>query len=199
MAACETVPLTFARSAPIEFCEVASMSMELLAADYYDEFYDEADAARAKREALERPIQFLPWMATIDGFQHWLYTHPTHTREERTACWLSLMDRFSLKLVDWTGYEDARAARWQAQTHLFGVPFYYVEYGIAQLGALQIWSRARKNRAKAIADYRNALALGGTRPLPELFAAAGIKFDFSRDTIAPLIDTAREELDKLPD
>lgn len=190
--------LLFLRSAPIEFCEVASMSMELLGADHFNLFYaDPADAARAKRSLLEGIIKFLPWMATIDSFQHWLYTHPGHTREQRTAEWLRLLDRFSSKL-DWSGYEQARETSWQKQLHLFHVPFYYIEYGIAQLGALQLWVKSLEDTHRAIANYRAALRLGGTRSLPELFSAAGIVFDFSERTLRPLMETIGDELSALP-
>jgi len=190
-------PLVFLRSAPMEFCEVASMSMELLGADHFDVFYPEAEASRAKRVLLEGITRLLPWIATIDSFQHWIYTHPGHTRGQRTTEWLRLLDRFSSQL-DWTGHEDARAAYWQRQLHLFHVPFYYIEYGIAQLGALQLWLKSRQDPHRALAGYRAALALGGTRPLPELFAAAGISFDFSPKTLRPLMAALREELDQLP-
>lgn len=190
-------PLVFLRSAPIEFCEVASMGMELLGAEHFDAFYDEADAARARRKHLEGIVRFFPWMAVIDGFQHWLYTNPTHTAAERDAAWLALMERFG-GAEDWSGYRDARTAGWQRVLHLFGVPFYYVEYGIAQLGALQLWLKSKEDPRRALANYRAALALGGTRPLPELFAAAGINFDFSERTLRPLIQAVREELEALP-
>ncbi|HWP41369.1 MAG TPA: M3 family oligoendopeptidase [Tepidisphaeraceae bacterium] len=190
-------PLVFLRHAPIEFCEVASMAMELFGADHLDVFYSQADHARAKRVHLEGIIRFFPWMAIIDCFQHWIYTHPGHTPEQRTAEWLRLMDRFASK-TDWSGFEDARAALWQRQLHLFHVPFYYVEYGIAQLGALQLWLKAREDPQRALNHYRSALKLGGTRPLPELFAAAGIQFDFSEKTLRPLIDAVGEELARLP-
>ena len=174
------------------------MSVELLGADHFDVFYDDpADAARAKRNKLEDVIKFLPWMATIDSFQHWLYTHPGHSRAQRADFWLGLLDRFDSKL-DWSGYEQFRRVMWQEQLHLFDVPFYYVEYGIAQLGALQLWVNSRRDPGRAIADYRAALKLGGTRPLPELFATAGIKFDFSEKTLAPLMDAVGQELSKLP-
>ena len=191
-------PLVFLRSAPIEFCEVASMSMELLGADHYDAYYSEpAQIARARRLQLERVVRVLPWIATIDQFQHWLYTNPGHSLEQRTRFWLSLMDRFGDHL-DWSGYEDIRASRWHAQLHLFSHPFYYVEYGIAQLGALQVWLRSRQDPRAAIANYRAALSLGGTRRLPDLFNAAGIRFDFSERTLRPLIDAVAQELDQLP-
>ena len=191
-------PLVFLRSAPIEFCEVASMSMELLSAEHFDAFYDAGGAARAKRKLYERVIGLLPWIAQVDAFQHWVYTHPRHARDERTAEWLRLSDRFEPKL-DWSSHADARAALWHRQPHFFGSPFYYVEYGIAQLGALQLWMKSRENPRQALANYRAALALGGTRPLPELFAAAGITFDFSERTLRPLIAALTEELEALPD
>lgn len=185
------------RNAPIEFCEVASMSMELLGNEFIEEFYASPEASRARRTHLEGIIGFFPWMATVDGFQHWIYTHPGHTREERAAAWMSLMDRFG-GAVDWSGYEKNRAYLWQRQLHIFLYPFYYVEYGIAQLGALQVWANSKRDKAKALADYKQALALGGSRPLPELFSAAGCRFDFTRETIRPLIQLARTELAGLP-
>ncbi len=185
------------RNAPIEFCEVASMSMELLGNEYIEEFYPTAEANRARRTHLEGIIGFFPWMATVDAFQHWIYTHPGHTRTERAAAWIALMDRFGGS-VDWTGYEPNRAYLWQRQLHIFLYPFYYVEYGIAQLGALQVWANSKHDKAKALADYKKALTLGGSRPLPELFAAAGCRFDFTRQTIQPLIQLARTELAGLP-
>jgi len=197
LAACRNEPLVFLRSAPMEFCEVASMSMELFGSEHLDIFYSDADAARAKRKGLEGIIRFFPWMATIDMFQHWLYTHPGHTPAARTEHWLSLMDRFGGG-IDWTGHEPARAASWQRQLHLFHAPFYYIEYGIAQLGALQLWVASKTNPRKALSNYRAALALGGTRPLPELFAAAGIHFDFSEKTLRPLMQAIADELEQLP-
>ena len=196
--ASEHVDLTFARGAPSEFSEVASMAMELLAADGYDEFYTADEAARAKRESIEHAIRRLAWVAVIDGFQHWIYTHPTHTSDERTAYWVSLLDRFGSRAVDWNGLEDTRATGWQRQIHLFDYPFYYIEYGIAELGALQLWLRYRKDPDQALANYRQALALGGSRPLPELFQAAGLSFDFSARTIEPLVEAVREKLAALP-
>ena len=191
-------PLALLSFAPIEFCEVASMSMELLGAEHMDVFYaDPDDAARARREQFESVIRPLPWIATIDLFQHWLYTHPGHSRAERTAEWRRLLERFAVTggMMDWSGLEDARDAMWQRQLHLFSHPFYFVEYGIAQLGALQVWMKSQENPRQALANYRAALALGGTRPLPELFAAAGIRFDFSEKTLRPLVGAVREELE----
>ncbi len=197
--AAEVEPLTFLHHAPMEFCEVASMGMELLACDHYGVFYDSEDeAARAKRKQLEGIVRFFPWMATIDGFQHWLYTHPGHGLDERTAAWLDVFDRFSSPVVDWSGHDAAREARWHAQLHLFHVPFYYVEYGIAQLGALQLWQNYQQDPQQALRQYRAALTLGGTRTLPELFETAGLKFDFARSTLEPLISAVMIALDELP-
>jgi oligoendopeptidase F len=194
--ACRGEELAAYRDAPIEFCEVASMSMELLGARDLGTFYSPADADRSYRQLLEGIIQILPWIATVDGFQHWLYAHPEHSRAERRAAWEALLDRFG-GIVDWSGHEEARANAWHRQLHIFLYPFYYVEYGIAQLGALQVWRGARADRAGAIAAYRRGLALGGARPLPELFAAAGIRFDFSEATLRPLIEAVRAELARL--
>jgi oligoendopeptidase F len=184
------------RSAPIEFCEVASMSMELLGNEFIEEFYPAIEANRARRTHLEGIIGIFPWIATVDAFQHWVYTHPGHTRAERSLAWLELMDRFGGG-VDWTGYDKSRAYLWHRQLHIFLHPFYYIEYGIAQLGALQVWANSRSNKAKALKDYKQALGLGGSRPLPELFAAAGGRFDFSAAAIKPLVDFVQNELKKL--
>jgi oligoendopeptidase F len=189
--------LIFLRAAPMEFCEVASMSMELLGSEHLDVFYNPADTLRAKRKLIEGIIYFFPWMAIIDSFQHWIYTHPGHNRGQRKSHWLTLLDRFG-GAVDWTGWESVRESLWQRQGHLFHAPFYYVEYGIAQLGALQLWMKARENPRQALANYRSALSLGGTRPLPQLFSAAGIIFDFSPKTLRPLMSALEEELANLP-
>ena len=145
---------------------------------------------------LEGIVAVFPWIATVDAFQHWIYTHPDHTRDERAAAWLKLMDRFGGD-ADWSGHETARANLWHRQLHIFLHPFYYIEYGIAQLGALQVWANSNRDRAKALDDYKKSLALGGSRPLPELFQAAGCQFEFSARTIRPLTQLLREELEKL--
>ncbi len=187
------------RGAPIEFCEVASMSMELLTAPYWNEFYaDPAEAKRARSVHLEGIIKFFPWMATVDAFQHWIYTHPKHTHAERDAFWLSLMDRFG-GIEDWTGYETSRASLWHRQLHIFEIPFYYVEYGIAQLGALQVWQASLKDFKGALDHYLAGLSLGGSRPLPELFRGAGIAFDFSDKTIGPLMKAVQASLREILD
>lgn len=189
-------PITDYRTAPIEFCEVASMSMELLANPYIDEFYKAEDLKRARRGFFEDLLKLLPWIATIDAFQHWIYTRPGNTIAQREEAWLGIFRRFN-QSTDMGGLENFERTRWQAQGHLFGAPFYYIEYAIAQLGALQVWLNARKNRKKAIADYRAAMALGNSRPLPELFKAAGIKFDFGPRTVKPLVEAVEEELASL--
>jgi oligoendopeptidase F len=184
------------RESPIEFCEVASMTMELLGARTLDGFYSREDAARSYRQLLEGIVQILPWIATVDAFQHWIYSHPDHTQAERRQSWTALLDRFGGK-VDWSGYEEGRAHYWHRQLHIFLYPFYYIEYGIAQLGALQIWRRSLSDRAGAVAAYRRALGLGGGRPLPELFEAAGARFEFREETLVPLMEAIRAELETL--
>lgn len=173
------------------------MSMELLAHPYLDEFYDTDAANRARRTHLEGIVRTLSWIATIDAFQHWIYTHPDHTREQRDIYWLEL-DALYGPNVDWTGFEGQRAKQWHRQLHLFNVPFYYIEYGIAQLGALQMWMQYRANPEQAIANYRKAMTLGGSRPLPALFDAADLTFDFGPEEMDRLIGEVRSELDALP-
>ena len=184
------------RGAPIEFCEVASMAMELLGNEFLEEFYSTTDANRARKTHLEGIIGFFPWMAVVDAFQHWVYTHANHTRAERQAAYLQLMDRFGGD-IDWSGWETMRAFSWHRQLHIFIHPFYYVEYGIAQLGALEVWANSRRDKARALRDYKASLALGGSRPLPELFHAAGCSFQFDTAAIKPLIQLAGTELKKL--
>jgi oligoendopeptidase F len=184
------------RGAPIEFCEVASMAMELLGNEFLEEFYPTPEANRARKTHLEGIISFFPWMAVVDAFQHWIYTHAKHTHAERKAAYLGLMDRFGGD-VDWSGWESLRAHSWHRQLHIFLHPFYYVEYGIAQLGALEVWANSRRDQVKSLEAYKTALALGGSRPLPELFHAAGCSFQFDAATIRPLIELAGSELNKL--
>ena len=200
---CRTDPLVGYRHAPIEFCEVASMSMELLTMNHWggaDGYYpDEADRARAARKQMQGSVSLLAWIATIDAFQHWIYTNPTHTREERTAFWLSLEERFGAG-IDWTGLDDEHKWLWHRQPHLWGHPFYYIEYGIAQLGSLQLWLKSlEEGEAAAIDAYIRAMSLGGSRPLPELFEAAGLEFDFGEATVSRLVERVEAELAKLPE
>jgi len=197
---CEHEPLVWYRSSPIEFAEVASMTQELLTMPEWDEFYaSPIEADRARRAQLEGAIAILPWIATIDAYQHWLYTHPTHSRNQRRDAWLALDERFG-HVVDWSGLDDHRAHLWQRQGHLFGNPFYYVEYGIAQLGALGVWARSlAEGRAAALRDYCAGLALGGSRPLPELFQRAGVPFDFSEAAVGGIVEAVERHLEILPD
>jgi len=170
--------------------------MELLGNQFIEEFYATPEANRARKTHLEGILNIFPWIATVDAFQHWIYTHPGHTRTERSAAWLELMDRFGGD-VDWSGHEAVRANLWHRQLHIFIHAFYYIEYGIAQLGALQVWANSKRDQAGALGQYKQALQLGGSRPLPELFSAAGCRFDFSRQTIAPLAKLVRDELGRL--
>jgi oligoendopeptidase F len=192
-------PLIHYRTCPYEFAEVASMGMELLAAPHLGVFYrDGADFKRAFRNTLEDAVILFPWIATIDAFQHWVYTHPAHTREERRTAWVELFLRFQPS-IDWTGYEEERDYAWHRQLHLFSVPFYYIEYGIAQVGALQVWLQSRRDHRQAVERYWRALSLGGSRPLPKLFEAAGATFKFDYETLKPLADAVEEELSRLGD
>ncbi len=184
-----------------EMAEVASMAMELLSLPYLARseggFYDDAEARRAHVEQLERTLDSLPWIATVDAFQHWLYTSGEgHDRDARDAAWVQIYSRFDPG-IDWTGLEAERVARWYRQLHIFLYPFYYIEYGIAQLGALQVWRHSLRDQAGAVAAYRRALALGGTRPLPELFAAAGARLAFDAGTVAELVGLIEEQLAQL--
>ncbi len=173
---------------PIEMAEVASMAMELFSMGHWDSFFDNPeDLVRAKEHQLERVITVMPWIATIDKFQHWVYENPFHSVEERTARWFSIQDEFSSSVIDFSGLDHYREKSWQRQLHLFEVPFYYIEYGIAQLGAIGMWKQYKENREKALDNYMNALSLGGTRTLPELYRAAGLPFDFSPTYIKQLM------------
>jgi len=183
---CQKEPLLAYRGAGAEFSELASQGMELLGSEHYEVFYSPADAERARLKEMEDHLRFFCWCERIDAFQHWVYTHPGHSVEERQAQWLDLNRRFG-GIEDITGYEDWAKSSWHRQLHIFLYPFYYIEYGISLLGALQVWTAAQKDKASAIAAFRRGLALGGSRPLPELFSAAGLRFDFSEQTIKPLI------------
>ena len=192
------LPLTGFKSFPSEVAELASMSMELLTMDHWSLIYPDAeDLRRAKRDQLERVLTILPWVATVDAFQHQIYTHPQWTADERTAEWMKVHQRFSGKIVDWTGLEHERSMLWQKQLHIFEVPFYYIEYGIAQLGAIGVWRNYKEDPIGAIRKYTDALKLGYTRTLPEIYETAGIKFDLSEEHVRELIGFVRGELDQL--
>jgi len=193
--ACADESLLSYRNPPTEFCEVASQTMELFAGQHLSVFYSQQDAKRSRRTHLEFIVLILTWIAVIDAFQHWLYENPGHTSSKRREIWLQIHNRFGGSLIDWSGLQLQHEYRWHQQLHIFQVPFYYIEYGIAQLGALGLWLQSKKDPSKALANYRKALALGGSRPLPELFAAAGLEFDFSEKTIKPLIEAVVQELE----
>ncbi len=180
---------------PIEMAEVASMSMELFSMEYWNNFFnDPKDLERAREHQLERVITVMPWIATIDKFQHWIYENPFHTTEERSTRWMEILQEFSSTEIDVNGLEQYRKISWQRQLHLFEVPFYYIEYGIAQLGAIGMWKQFKENREKALDNYMKALSLGGTKPLPELYRTAGLKFDFSPEYIKELIAFVHGEM-----
>lgn len=186
------------KEAPSEVAELASMAMELISIDEWDLFFDnEEDLKRAKKEHLEQIIETLPWVTTIDKFQHWIYENPTHSREERKEEWSRIFDSFTDDVTDWSGCEEAKDYLWHKQLHLYEVPFYYIEYGMAQLGAVAVWRNYKLDRRKGIEGYINALKLGYTRSIPEIYEAANIKFDFSRDYIKSLINFVKEEMRSL--
>jgi oligoendopeptidase F len=180
-------PLTAYRSAPIEFCEVASMGMEMMACERLGAYYGADDAVRARTHHLEDIVVLLPWIARVDAMQHWMYTNPSHTRAQRETQWLELGARFEEEL-DWPELPEWRGCSWIAKLHFFCVPLYYIEYAIAQLGALQLWARFLENPKDAVEGYRSGIALGNSRPLRELFEAAGIRFAFDEATVAPLME-----------
>ncbi len=195
-------PLVWNHNGPMEFCEVASMAMELLSAPYLAKskggFYNEADARRAYADQLRQIVLFLPYMAVVDAFQHWVYVDAPEevTAGELDRAWSELWDRF-MPAIDYTGLQAEKETGWHRKEHIFSAPFYYVEYGLAQLGALQVWRNALRDQTKAVADYRAALALGDTRPLPELFETAGATFAFDRQTVGELMELVFEKLAEL--
>ena len=182
--------------APIEFCEVASMAMEFMGMERFGAAFPPDEARAAAASLMEERLGVLAWIATVDAFQHWIYTHPDHSREERAAQWASLRERFTPH-VDTEGLEDIRATEWHDQLHIFRTPFYYIEYGLALVGAMQVWRRFRDDPAATIADYRDALALGATRPLPDLFAAAGARFGPDAALLKEVVDDLVERLEAL--
>ncbi|HVF97941.1 MAG TPA: M3 family oligoendopeptidase [Flavisolibacter sp.] len=192
------LPLTAFKEYPMEIAEVASMAMELFSMEYWDVFFDnEDDLIRAKQHQLERVITIFPWIATIDKFQHWVYENPTHTLEEREENWRSILNDYTSIAIDVSGLEGYRKTGWQRQLHLYEVPFYYIEYGIAQLGAIGLWKQFKENKETAVNNYIAALQLGGTKTLPQLYEAAGLKFDFSPDHISELMLFVQGEMEKV--
>ncbi len=185
---------------PSEVAELASMSMELISMDEWDAYFDnEEELKRAKRDQLKDVLKTLPWVATVDQFQHWIYTNPEHTAEERNNAWKEIFVRFGANFTNWSEYPDAEAYLWQKQLHIFEVPFYYIEYGIAQLGAIAVWKNYKTNPEKGLASYLDALKLGYTKTIQEIYATAGIRFDFSPDYVQELIQFVQDELTKLND
>ncbi|MEZ4988448.1 MAG: M3 family oligoendopeptidase [Saprospiraceae bacterium] len=190
------VPLSFTRRVPAEVAELAAMSMELLTMDHWDVFFSSAeDLRRARMSQLETVLKVLPWIATIDKFQHWVYTHPGHSREERQQVWLSCFREFNSRLINHEGLEEYATHLWHKQLHLFEVPFYYIEYGIAQLGAIAIWKHYRSHPAQTVERYRTALRLGYTRSISEIYQTAGIEFNFSREYVHELGQFVKAEID----
>jgi oligoendopeptidase F len=196
------LPYSQQRRSPMEFNEVASMAMELLAAPYWlaDEggFYSVEDYVRARVQHLEKIVLFWPYMAVVDAFQHWVYeNHDAATDPENCdEQWAKLWDRFRPG-VDFSGLEADKRNGWHRKQHIHRTPFYYIEYGLAQLGAVLVWRNALNDQAGAVADYRRALALGGTVALPELYATAGAKFAFDADTLREAVDLIERTIDEL--
>jgi oligoendopeptidase F len=192
------LPLNGFKEYPMEIAEVASMAMELFSMDYWESFFDnKADLQKAKEHQLERVITIFPWIAIIDKFQHWVYEHPMHTHQERTNAWVSILEEFKDGVIDYSGLEQYRSNAWQRQLHLYEVPFYYIEYGIAQLGAIGMWKQYKNDKQAALQNYCNALALGSTKTLPELYYTAGLQFDFSSEKIKLLMDFVKQEMNNL--
>ncbi len=193
-----SLPITGLKQTPSEISELASMSMEFFSYDHWDVFYPDPQRLRLARiEHLERVINLFPWVACIDGFQHWVYTHEGHSIAEREHYWLDLQEQFSSPEIDWSGLEHYRAAVWQTQLHLFKVPFYYVEYAMAQLGAIALWRNYQQDKESTLKAFKEALSLGYTRSISETYEAAGIRFDFSRPYVRELIGYLKEELETL--
>jgi len=183
---------------PSEVAELASMSMELISMDNWDVYFDnEEELNRAKKEQLADVLKTLPWVAVIDQFQHWIYTNPDHNAADREAAFKQIYTRFGAGFADWNGFEQQFGNLWQKQLHLFEVPFYYIEYAIAQLGAIAVWKNYKENPEKALKQYLAALSLGYTKPMNEIYETAGIKFDFSAEYVKELATFVKEELNKL--
>jgi oligoendopeptidase F len=184
------------KSLPSEIAELASMSMELMTMEHWDEFFgNPKELARARVKHLQDILKGLPWIAAVDAFQHWIYLNPEHTAEQRRKEWSSIIQRFSGKVVNWEGLEDARENLWQRQLHIYEVPFYYIEYGFAQLGAIAVWRNFRSNPKETIHKYQGALKLGYTCTIGEVYKVAGVRFDFSADYVRELCAFVKKELD----
>jgi len=183
---------------PSEVAELASMSMELISMDNWDVYFkDPEELKRAKKDQLFDVLKTLPWVAVVDQFQHWIYTNPEHTNDQRYEAWEQIYTRFGAGMVDWTGLEEAKQNLWQKQLHIFEVPFYYIEYGMAQLGAIAVWKNYKENPEKGLQQYLDALKLGYTKTINEIYETAGIKFDFSADYVKELAAFVKAEMDKI--
>ncbi len=195
---CKDLELSSFKNCPSEVAELASMSMELLSYEGQDAFYkNPADLIRAKEEHLEGIIKILPWIALVDKFQHWIYTHPNHQADDRKKQWIQLSKEFGTGITDWSGLEDFQEISWQKQLHIFEVPFYYIEYGMAQLGALGVWRNYMQNKQEGLKQYKAALQLGYTKTIGEIYKTAGIEFDFSTKNIRALMEFVKAEMNKL--
>lgn len=183
---------------PSEVAELASMSMELISMDHWDVYFDNPeDLKRAKKDQLKDVLKTLPWVAVVDQFQHWIYTHPEHSSEDREQAWTNIFKSFGQNFSDWSEHPEALQNLWQKQLHIFEVPFYYIEYGIAQLGAIAVWKNYKENPEKGLSMYLDALKLGYTKTIKEIYETAGIEFNFSADYVKELADFVKSELKKL--
>ncbi|MCS6795901.1 MAG: M3 family oligoendopeptidase [Raineya sp.] len=195
---CKDLEINSFKEPTAEVAELASMSMELITLPFWDIFFkNEKDLKRAKKEHLEDILTVLPWIACVDKFQHWLYENPNHSIEQRKEAWISIYSEFSPQIVDWQGLEHFKAYHWQKQLHIYEVPFYYIEYGFAQLGAIAVWQNTQKDLQKGLNDYLNALALGYTKTIPEIYQTAGISFNFSAEYIKDLVSFVQQEWSNL--
>lgn len=192
-----TLPLAFDRATPMESAELASMGMELLSMDHWDHFYSEEQVRQAKLDMLRDIIQFFPSGIRVDEFQHWMYENPGHSKEERSEAYGRIVDSYLSSEEDWSGYEEVKKKQWLFVLHIFEVPFYYIEYVIAQLGALQLYRIYKEDPDRAIEGYKEALRLGNTASLSDVYEAAGLSFDFSTDMIKGLVAFVEKEIAEL--
>ncbi|NVO10629.1 MAG: M3 family oligoendopeptidase [Bacteroidales bacterium] len=191
-------PLIDYKNTPAEVAELASMSMELISMEHWEQILkDKSELKRAKRMLLEGAIIILPWIAAVDKFQHWLYTNPEHTHHERNLAWTNIYKEFSSPIIDWEGVEEAFVFSWQRQLHIFEMPFYYIEYAFAQLGAIAIWKHYKENPDLTLNQYKNFMKKGYSLTIPEIYKEAGIEFSFSKEYIGKLVGFIKKELDRL--
>ena len=183
---------------PSEVAELASMSMELISMDHWDVYFDNPEELkRAKKDQLKDVLKTLPWVAVVDQFQHWIYTNPEHTSEQRAQAWKNIFEPFGNNFADWSEHSFALENLWQKQLHIFEVPFYYIEYGIAQLGAIAVWKNYKNDPETGLSKYLDALKLGYTKTIKEIYETAGIEFNFSATYVKELADFIKSELQKL--